>query len=79
MPILRQFGEASYLGIVVPEDEIIGPINRIRRDAMVYSVAVLLLALPLYVTLVFAWFERRLGRGPNWTGDRDDPGGDSVT
>jgi len=72
VPILRRFGEASYLGMVVPEDEILGPINRIRSDAMVYSVAVLLLVLPLYVTLVFVWFERRLGRASYGVGDLHD-------
>ena len=74
MPIMRQFGEASYLGMVVPVDEITGPIDRIRRDALVYSVAVLLLVLPLYVTLVFVWFERRVGRESYSTRDLGDLG-----
>jgi hypothetical protein len=76
VPILRQFGETSYLGIVVPVDEIIGPINRIRSDALVYSVAVLLLVLPLYVTLVFVWLERQLRRGSYSIGDLHDLGAD---
>jgi hypothetical protein len=62
--------------IVVPVDEIIGPINRIRSDALVYSVAVLLLVLPLYVTLVFVWFERQLRRGSYSIGDLHDLGAD---
>lgn len=74
VPILRRFGETSYLGIVVPVDEIVGPINRIRSDALVYSVAVLLLVLPLYVTLVFIWFERQLRRGSYSIGDLHDLG-----
>jgi len=51
VPILRKVGEADYLGVVVPVDEITAPISRIRTDALIYSLAVLLLALPLYVTL----------------------------
>jgi hypothetical protein len=78
VPILRQFGETSYLGLVVPEDEILGPIDRIRRDAMVYSVAVLLLVLPLYVTLVFVWFERRLGRGADSVADLRNIGAEDL-
>lgn len=74
VPILRQFGEASYLGMVVPVDEITGPIDRIRRDALVYSVAVLLLVLPIYVTLVFVWFERRVGRESYPSSDLGDFG-----
>jgi len=62
IPVLRQFGETSYLGMVAPVDEITAPIDRIRSQAMFYSIAILLLILPLYVTLVFVWIERRLGR-----------------
>ena len=62
VPIMRQIGEADYLGVVVPVDEIIAPINRIRTDALIYSLAVLLLVLPLYVTLVFIWLDSRLGQ-----------------
>lgn len=62
VPIMRRVGEADYLGMVVPEDEITAPIDRIRTDALMYSLAVLLLVLPLYVTLVFVWLDRRLGQ-----------------
>jgi adenylate cyclase len=62
VPIMRQMGEADYLGMVVPVDEITAPINRIRTDALMYSLAVLLLVLPLYITLVFIWLDSRLGR-----------------
>ena len=61
-PVMQQFGETDYLGMVVPVDEITGPIDRIRSDALVYSLVVLLLVLPLYVTLVFIWLDHRLGR-----------------
>jgi hypothetical protein len=62
VPIMRQIGEVDYLGMVVPVDEITAPINRIRTDTLIYSLAVLLLVLPLYVTLVFIWLDSRLGR-----------------
>jgi len=62
VPIMRSVGEADYLGMVVPEDEITAPVDAIRSDALIYSVAVLLLVLPLYVTLVFFWLDRRLGQ-----------------
>jgi hypothetical protein len=62
VPIMQRVGEADYLGMVAPVDEITAPINRIRTDALMYSLAVLLLVLPLYVTLVFVWLDRRLGQ-----------------
>ena len=72
VPIMRQFGESSYLGMVVPVDEIVGPINRIRQDALVYSVAVLLLVLPIYVTLLFLWFDRQMGQASRSLADERD-------
>lgn len=62
VPIMRRVGEADYLGMIVPVDEITAPIDRIRTDALIYSLAVLLLVLPIYVMLVFVWLDRRLGR-----------------
>lgn len=62
VPIMRQLGEADYLGMVVPVDEIIAPINHLRTETLLYSLAVLLLVLPLYVTLVFVWLDRRAGQ-----------------
>lgn len=62
VPFMRQLGEAEYLGMVVPVDEVTAPITRIRTDALLYSLAVLLLVLPLYVTLVFIWLDRRTGQ-----------------
>jgi adenylate cyclase len=61
MPIMQQFGGSDFLGIVVPVDEITGPIDAIRTEALIYSVAVLALVLPLYGTLIFVWLDRRLG------------------
>ena len=62
LPIVSQFGGGDFLGIVVPVDEITAPIDKIRMEALIYSVAALALILPLYGILVFAWIDRRLGR-----------------
>ena len=62
VPIMRQLGEADYLGMAVPVDEITAEIDHIRTDTLLYSLAVLLLVLPLYVTLVFFWLDRRAGQ-----------------
>lgn len=62
VPIMGQLGGSDYLGMVVPVDEITGPIDSIRSEALFYSVVVLLLVLPLYVVLLFFWVDRRLGR-----------------
>ncbi|HUN47412.1 MAG TPA: cache domain-containing protein [Stellaceae bacterium] len=62
VPIMRQLGEVEYLGMVVPVDEITAPVDRIRTDTLVYSLAVLLLVLPIYITLVFIWLDRQTGQ-----------------
>jgi adenylate cyclase len=66
-----RYGRDQLLGIMVPIDEIEAPIAGIRNDTLLYSSAVLVFALPLYVTLVVAWIDRRLGRRP-WPQFRDD-------
>ena len=43
-----------------PLDEIEKPIIEIRNQSLLYSIAFLVFALPLYVTLVVAWLDRRL-------------------
>ena len=48
------------------------PIAAIRNQTLIYSVAFLIFALPLYVTLVVAWIDRRLERGAHWPGRRDE-------
>src|SRR5579863_6436585 len=62
LPIMQQFGGSDFLGVVVPVKEITGPIDAIRTQALIYSIAVLALALPLFGTMVFVWLDRRLGR-----------------
>jgi adenylate cyclase len=66
-----RYGRDQLLAIMVPIDEILAPIEGIRNETLLYSSAVLVFALPLYVTLVVAWIDRRLGRRP-WPQFRDD-------
>lgn len=72
LDIPPRYGRNQLLAIMVPIDEIERPITEIRNQTLLYSVAFLVFALPLYVTLVVAWIDRRLqGRG-YWRGDRND-------
>ena len=77
LPIMKQFGGSDFLGVVVPVDEITGPIDAVRSETLLYSIVVLVLALPLYGTLVFFWLDRRAGRAPSLADfkglDAEDP------
>jgi adenylate cyclase len=55
-----RFGRDQLLAIMVPIDEIEKPITEIRNQTLFYSIGFLIFALPLYVTLVVAWIDRRL-------------------
>jgi adenylate cyclase len=55
-----RYGRDQLLAITVPVDEIERPVIDIRNDTLLYSIAFLLFALPLYVTLVVIWIDRRL-------------------
>jgi adenylate cyclase len=55
-----RYGRDQLLAIMVPLDEIEKPIIEIRNQSLLYSIAFLVFALPLYVTLVVAWLDRRL-------------------
>ncbi len=46
----------------MPLDEIEAPVIAVRNQTLFYSIAFLLLVLPLYVTLIVALIDRRLGR-----------------
>ena len=50
------------MAIAVPIDDIERPIIELRNRTLFYSIAVLVFVLPLYVTLIVAWIDRRLGR-----------------
>lgn len=58
--IPSRYGRDQLLAIMVPLDEIEKPIIEIRNQSLLYSIAFLVFALPLYVTLVVAWLDRRL-------------------
>jgi adenylate cyclase len=67
-----RYGRDQLLAIAVPVDEIVEPIIRIRNDTLLYSIAFLVFALPLFVTLVVAWIDRRLAARAPWPQFRDD-------
>ena len=62
LDIAPRYGRDQLLAIMVPLDEIEKPITEIRNQTFLYSIAFLVFALPLYVTLVVAWIDRRLER-----------------
>ena len=62
LEIVARYGRDQLLAIAVPIDEIQRPIIELRNRTLFYSIAVLVFVLPLYVTLVVAWIDRRLGR-----------------
>jgi adenylate cyclase len=72
VPIPPRYGRDQLLAIMVPVDEIEAPIEDIRNETLLYSIAFLVFALPLYVTLVIAWLDRRLGKRATWLHFRDD-------
>ena len=41
----------------------LGRIIELRNQTLFYSIAFLVFALPLYVTLITFWIDRKLGRG----------------
>ena len=60
--IPARYGRDQLLGITVPLDEIEAPVIAVRNQTLFYSIAFLVLVLPLYVTLIVALIDRRLGR-----------------
>jgi adenylate cyclase len=67
-----RYGQDQLLGIAVPVDEIEKPIIDIRNDTLLYSLAFLIFALPLYVILVIIWIDRKLERRAPLPRFRDD-------
>ena len=67
-----RYGRDQLLAILVPVDEIEKPITEIRNQTLLYLIAFLVLARPLYVTLVVAWIDRRLEGRARWPQVRDD-------
>jgi adenylate cyclase len=60
--IPARYGRDQLLGITVPLDEIEEPVIAVRNQTLFYSIAFLAFTLPLYVTLIVFWIDRRLGR-----------------
>jgi hypothetical protein len=63
--IPARYGRDQFLGIAVPIDEIQRPAIALRNQTLFYSVAFLAFTLPLYVTLIVFWIDRKLGRSPS--------------
>ena len=72
LDIPPRYGRDQLLAIMVPLDEIEKPITEIRNQTLLYSIAFLVFALPLYVTLVVGWIDRRLEGRIRRPGSRDD-------
>jgi adenylate cyclase len=67
-----RYGRDQLLGIAVPLDEIEQPVIELRNQTLLYSLAFLAFTLPLYVTLIVFWIDRRLqgrGRSPGASDD----------
>jgi adenylate cyclase len=70
--IPARYGRDQLLGIAVPIDEIAAPAIALRNQTLLYSIAFLAFTLPLYVTLIVFWIDRRLGRRPSSFGAIED-------
>src|SRR6516162_3561799 len=70
--IPARYGHDQLLGIAVPIDEIAQPAIAVRNHTLFYSLAFLAFTLPLYVTLIVLWIDRRLGRRPPSFGAIED-------
>jgi adenylate cyclase len=62
VPIPPRYGERQLLAVMVPVDEIEQPVIAARNGALFRAIVILVLVLPLYVTLIIVWIDRRLGR-----------------
>jgi hypothetical protein len=70
--IPARYGRDQLLRIAVPLDQIEQPVIELRNQTFFYSIAFLVFALPLYVTLVVAWIDRRLQGWGRWPGASAD-------
>src|SRR3954447_2220790 len=57
-----RYGPNELLAIMVPLDEILSPVIELRNQTLFYSLAFLVFALPLYITIVVHLIDRRLGK-----------------
>lgn len=72
LDIPPRYGRDQLLAITVPINEIEKPVLDIRNQTLLYSIGFLVFALPLYLTLVVAWIDRRLQGRTAWPGLRDE-------
>jgi hypothetical protein len=73
-----RFGAGEFLATLVPVDEVLEPVSRIKRDTLFSSLTVLVLALPLYAVMIFVMVDRRLGRKTElFRGNRDEEDDDA--
>jgi adenylate cyclase len=61
-----RYGPDELLAIMVPLDEILSPAIKLRNETLFYSVAFLVFALPLYITITLHLIDQRLGRDRSW-------------
>jgi adenylate cyclase len=57
-----RYGRDQLLAVMVPVDEVEKPVIEARNEALLRSILILLLILPLYATLIVGWIDRRLRR-----------------
>jgi adenylate cyclase len=70
--IPARYGRDQMLGIAVPLDEIEQPVIELRNQTLLYSLAFLAFTLPLYVTLIVFWIDRRLQGNNRRSGASND-------
>jgi len=58
---------------MVPLDEVLRPVLELRNETLFYSLAFLVFALPLYVTIVVGMIDRRLAsRKPRFSSEEEE-------
>jgi adenylate cyclase len=67
-----RYGHNQLLAIAVPVDEIEQPIAEIRNDTLLYSIAFVVFALPLFVTLVVVLIDRKFEKPAPWARFREE-------
>jgi len=67
-----RYGRDQMFGIAVPLDEIEQPVIELRNQTFLYSLAFLAFSLPLYVTLIVFWIDRRLQGHDHRSGASND-------
>lgn len=64
--ISPRYGPNELLAIMVPLDEVLSPAIELRNETLFYSLAFLVFALPVYMTVVVGLIDRRLARRSPW-------------